>query len=226
MPGHEPGYGGAEGYGLKERELNVELAQDLITDLNQNGHFDVFTTRDDNNWTPEFANYFKSEWSEIKDWMDAHVSEEKSLQRIGGYVHETPVVAHATAPDDVAQRLYGINKWVDENNIDIVVHIHFNDYPGHGSAPGKYLGFAIYVPEKQYDNSTTDKHSSSDSIQASRWYNNPVSKSAQRRRWHRRRTRSHCHWRVQLRRRREYAYRIRISLRTASWGSTTSATTR
>jgi len=43
---------------------------------------------------------------------------------------------------------------LNENNIDIVLHLHFNDYagrkPGH---IGKYSGFTIYVPEKQLPNS-------------------------------------------------------------------------
>jgi len=32
--------------------------------------------------------------------------------------------------EDIALRLYGFNKWADENKVDAMVHIHFNDYPG------------------------------------------------------------------------------------------------
>ncbi len=66
-----------------------------------------------------------------------------------------PGVEHQTVPNDVAYRIYGIDKWVDENDIDIVIHVHFNDYPGHGKVPGDYSGFTIYVPQKEYDNSST-----------------------------------------------------------------------
>ena len=41
----------------------------------------------------------------------------------------------------------------NENNIDIVLHIHFNDYPGRKyDLPGKYSGFSIYIPEAQLPN--------------------------------------------------------------------------
>ena len=65
---------------------------------------------------------------------------------------------HNAAPQEVALRLYGINKWVRDMDIDIVLHIHFNDYPRSATrAAGEYSGFAIYVPEGQYYNSTTTK---------------------------------------------------------------------
>ena len=157
VPGHEPDYGGAEGYGLKERMLNVELAQDLIGFLRKNDHYEVFTTRDASGWTPEFSKYFKSEWAQITEWTNAHVSETKSLQRVGAYEKVKPTVYHTNARADVAMRLYGVNKWVNENDVDIAIHVHFNDYPGHGSAAGKYSGFSIYVPQKQFYNSKSTR---------------------------------------------------------------------
>lgn len=174
VPGHEPDFGGAEGYGLKERDLNLELAQDLIGFLRENNHYDVFTTRDAKGWTPEFSTYFKSEWTEIGEWVKAHVSEVKSLQRVGQYARVQPSVYHVEAPQNVALRLYGINKWVDENDIDIAIHIHFNDYPGHGRAEGKYTGFSIYVPQRQYYNSTTTR-AIAETVYARLAHYNPVS---------------------------------------------------
>ena len=48
------------------------------------------------------------------------------------------------APDEMGVRLYGINKWANENDIDIVIHVHFNDYPGRPrTGSGKYSGFSI-----------------------------------------------------------------------------------
>jgi len=155
VPGHEPTYGGAEGYGLKERHLTLELGQNLIKYLKESGRYEVFTTRDAKGWTPEFASYFKNNWDQIKEWTNAHVAETRSLQSVGTYSRVTPPVGHSKADPSVALRLYGVNKWANENDIDIAIHIHFNDYPGHGSGPGKYTGFAIYVPERQYFNSTT-----------------------------------------------------------------------
>ncbi len=156
VPGHEPDFGGAEYGSLKEREMTVELAQDLMGFLNNDPHYQVFTTRDQNVWNPIFASYFKNDWNDIVTWEDAHKTETENLIRLGELDTTTPAIIHADAPDDVAMRLYGIDKWSNENNIDIMIHIHFNDYPrGDQGSPGKYTGFAIYVPQKDYSNSST-----------------------------------------------------------------------
>lgn len=157
VPGHEPGYGGAEYGSIKERDLNVELASYLTDFLRGDSHFEVYTTRSSDSWAPEFADYFHNEAQSIADWESAHKAEIQDMIRVGSFKPVKPVVFHNYAKGPVAMRIYGIDKWADDNNIDIVVHIHFNDYPGHGAGPGKYTGFAIYVPEKQYYNSTTTK---------------------------------------------------------------------
>ncbi len=62
------------------------------------------------------------------------------------------------APSATAIRLYGINKWANENNIDIVVHLHFNDHPGRKyNQRGEYSGVTIYIPEKQFSNAKASK---------------------------------------------------------------------
>jgi hypothetical protein len=62
------------------------------------------------------------------------------------------------ARTDVALRLYGINKWENENNVDIAIHVHINDNPRRNpTGPGIYSGFTMYVPEKEYTNSPTTK---------------------------------------------------------------------
>lgn len=63
-------------------------------------------------------------------------------------------VPHISVTQDGLIKLYGINKWADENKVDLVVHIHFNDYGSRPqNQPGDFTGFAVYVPEKQYSNS-------------------------------------------------------------------------
>jgi len=72
-------------------------------------------------------------------------------------------------------RLYGMTKWSNENGIDIEIHIHFNDYPGHTEyEPGKYSGFAVYVPVTQYENSSTT-HALADTVEKRLAKYNPVS---------------------------------------------------
>ncbi len=156
VPGHEPSYGGAEFGSLKERELVMELANNLKGFIDQNDKYQVFITRDGNSWNPTFANYFKDYWSDIAAWQKANKAEVRNLTKIDRTKTVVPEVIHNSVPNDVAMRLYGISKWANENDIDIAIHIHLNDDTRHGrSVSGEYSGFTIYVPEKQYANSTT-----------------------------------------------------------------------
>jgi N-acetylmuramoyl-L-alanine amidase len=50
--------------------------------------------------------------------------------------------------------LYGFNKWANENKMDAVIHVHFNDYQRKNKwTVGTRTGFAIYMPEVQMVNS-------------------------------------------------------------------------
>jgi hypothetical protein len=158
VPGHEPNFGGAKFADLKERDMTVELAQDLQKFLAGNSHYQVFITRDTQAWDPVFSSYFNNDWSDIVEWTQASHDEFSRLVAIGSTTRTYSTVRHNKAPEDVALRLFGIAKWSDENNIDIAIHIHFNDnIRTDASRPGKYSGFAIYVPASQYGNSTTTK---------------------------------------------------------------------
>ncbi len=161
VPGHEPDYGGAEydsGDGhVRERDLAAELAQHLAGFFKADSHYETFVSRDADAWSSTFANYFDSQMPAITAWKDAHKAAIESMIKLGEFKPVSSKVEHNDAPDPVALRLYGISKWANENKIDLVIHIHFNDYPHASSRPGKYTGFAIYVPEKQYGNSTTTR---------------------------------------------------------------------
>ena len=174
VPGHEPGYGGAEFGSIKERDLTVELGKDLQQLLESNSHYQVFITRDASSWNPAFDQYFKSNWDGIISWVKVNQQEMSHLISVGSLKHVAPTIIHNRAPRDIAYRLFGITKWANENDIDITIHIHFNDYPGHGGTPGDYSGFTIYVPEGQYDNSTTTKVIAKDVFNRLEKYN-PVS---------------------------------------------------
>lgn len=157
VPGHEPGYGGAEYASLKERTMTVDVADQLATFLSANAKYDVVVARDKDQWNPIFQTYFKKEWDTIIQWQKEY--RQASLRKIDASPSlPPPKVLHNKAPNDVAYRLYGLTKWSNENAVDIAIHIHFNDYPGHSSTgPGEYTGFAIYSPEKQYANGTTTR---------------------------------------------------------------------
>lgn len=156
VPGHEPDYGGTEYGNLKEREMVVELADQLAKLLKDNPHYEVIVARDKDAWNPVLERYFADGWNEIVDFFNERKTETLQQLSSGIITKITDGIIHNKAPQNVALRLYGINKWANENKIDIALHVHFNDYPRrNASVPGKYSGFSIYVPEKQYANSAT-----------------------------------------------------------------------
>ena len=162
VPGHEPTYGGAEYKDIKERNMTLELANDLSVFLSTNSHYEVFQARDNNGWNSDLNTFFKNNWSNISAWQKASVKESLHLVStrvsVGTSNKDVPKVFHNTAPQDVAIRLFGITKWANDNDIDITVHIHFNDDTEHKSnKPGKHAGFAIYVPDSNFGNSTTTR---------------------------------------------------------------------
>jgi len=158
MPGHEPNYGGAEFGNLKERDMNVELTRNLAEFLRNNGNYDVFVARDETNWNPVLLEYFKTEWEEIIAFYKDNKAATLRLVESGKITKPVAAVAHNKARADVALRLYGINKWENENSVDIAIHVHFNDYPRqNASQAGVYSGFSVYIPEPQYANSPTSK---------------------------------------------------------------------
>ncbi len=159
VPGHEPNFGGTEYGNLKERDMTVDLANNLSEFFLNNSHYEVFVTRDKDKWSTDIDNYFKNNWNDIVAFLNE--SKTDLLKSISDGSVQRPkdsIVYHNDAPKNVAYRLYGINKWSNENNIDIAIHIHFNDYPRNDTTkPGKYSGLAIYVPERSfYNSSTTD----------------------------------------------------------------------
>lgn len=158
VPGHEPTQGGTEYRGLAERDLVVGIADQLSQLLKTQPQYQVTQTRDESGWNPIFANYFKQQWNTIAAWRNQSTRDFAGLIASGTISLNTGPISHNTAPDSASIRLHGINKWSNDNNVDIELHLHINDYPRtHTSAPGAYRGFAIYVPEKQFLNSTTTR---------------------------------------------------------------------
>ena len=156
VPGHEPDYGGAQFGTLYERDLVVELSQDLQTFLQAKSNYRVFVTRTTQAWNPTLADYFAADWNAIAAWEQASAEQMSYLVSIGSTTEPIAPIDHLSVPADVALRLYGITKWANENGTDIEIHVHLNDDPDHAAlVAGKYTGFAIYVPAGQYYNSTT-----------------------------------------------------------------------
>ena len=156
VPGHDKNSYGAQYRGVTEESLNSKMGGFLYDYLSSDSHFSVFTVRapfgEYNNW---FLEYLKKEKSFVITFRDQLKSAMKSFLKTGVVVKNTKVY-HNPAADNTSLNLYAINKWANDNNIDLVIHIHFNDYPGRKyDLPGKHSGFAIYIPERQLPNYRT-----------------------------------------------------------------------
>jgi N-acetylmuramoyl-L-alanine amidase len=159
VAGHDDESGGTEFRGVKEAKINLDLALNLAEFLKGNDKFEVILVRDKNGYNPIFSDYFGKERESIKEFSKKQKETMSELVRAGD-VFSLEGVIHNSAPAETALKLYGINKWANENNIDIVLHIHFNDDPTRSrkrQAEGKYSGFAIYVPESQYSNAKASR---------------------------------------------------------------------
>ncbi|HYE23498.1 MAG TPA: N-acetylmuramoyl-L-alanine amidase [Candidatus Paceibacterota bacterium] len=156
VPGHEPGYGGAVFMGVYEREIVVDIANQLAAELRKDGNIDeVIVARTNTAWHKDLKRYFDRNMKKIERFVEDHKKEMQEKLAAGAVrpLQEGSQVEHAKAPTDVALRLYGINKWANENKIDLVINLHINDAPDHGpTTPGANSGYAIYIPDPQFGN--------------------------------------------------------------------------
>lgn len=153
VPGHDDASWGAQYGNVKEADMNLVLATKLYNILKADKRFQIWITRNSIGYTPTFAAYLESNYKDIQYFMKVY--KELNQEKLdAGVIIEREGVPHNTAATDMATVLYGINRWADENLIDAVIHIHFNDYPRSNAwEKGEYKGFAIYYPEAQLENS-------------------------------------------------------------------------
>lgn len=153
MPGHEPDFGGTELGVLKERNLVVDISQYLAAHLESDARLQVVVARDTAAWLSELEEYFEKEWRDIQRFVKDKKKAMKWLSRKGDIEERTFEVAHNTAPEDSALRLYGITKWANEEGFDLVIHPHLNDNPG----AANHSGFAVYIPDAEYGNAEASR---------------------------------------------------------------------
>jgi len=153
VPGHDNEVWGAQYGNLKEADMNLVLATQIYNILKKDKRFKVWITRDKFvGYTAEFSDYFSLHQIDIKDFKE-DAKKEMQDKIINEDFIEKENVPHNTVSEDVSFKLYGINKWANENKIDAVIHIHFNDYPRKTKwTMGKHKGFAIYMPDGQFPN--------------------------------------------------------------------------
>jgi N-acetylmuramoyl-L-alanine amidase len=147
VPGHDDDVWGAQYGNIKEADMNLVLATNIYNILKKDKRFQVFITRDSLGYTTTFADYFLDQASILAFVKNAKALAAAQAATSGG--SPAPVVGapHAAVSQDVATKLYGLNKWANENNIDAMIHVHFNDYVRQSKwTIGKYKGFNEYFP--------------------------------------------------------------------------------
>ena len=156
VPGHDDINSGAEYDGVSEASMNLRVAEYLYKYLNDNQRIDVTLSRDRQGYNKDLNNYLINKKDEIREFV---YSQKDQMRRLmdAGEVDSYINIEHNTAPSRVVEILYGINKYVNDNDYDIVIHIHFNDYAGRKVKDGEYSGYSIYVPEQQYSNAKATK---------------------------------------------------------------------
>lgn len=152
VPGHDNEVWGAQYGNIKEANMTLALATRIFNSLKKDKRFEVHITRDKNGYTKEFADYFINHKEDIVSFKENAKQKTKTEIAIGNFIQKIGVPHNKVTPN-TAIKLYGINKWANENQIDAVLHIHFNDYPRKTKwTIGKYTGFAVYLPDKEFDN--------------------------------------------------------------------------
>ncbi len=152
VAGHDDEYSGTSFKSLREVDLNRQLAEDVHAYFADEEGINAVLSSDSSGYNDIFETYFQRERGDIA----AFISDAKRDFELKFSEEERAALEknfHNPAPGDMALRLYGLNRWVNDADFDLVVHIHFNDYRGRGrNKVGTYEGFSIYTPGKELPN--------------------------------------------------------------------------
>ncbi|HAO64473.1 TPA: hypothetical protein DCQ44_00645 [Candidatus Taylorbacteria bacterium] len=158
VPGHDDEFFGTSFNGVREADVNLELAKTIRDYLVHDPNIEVTLARDEQGYNPNFLAYFNENKDLIRKTVASQAAAIK-LAMTNGEIIVDSQVPHANAVDQVAQQLYGLNSWTDHENFDLVLHVHFNDYGSrYSDKEGKYSGYSIYVPDQKLLNATTSKY--------------------------------------------------------------------
>lgn len=158
VPGHDnESKSGSQFEGIREKNLNLELASELFELFNADSHFEVFLTRDESGYRNEFSRYFSEDRSQIVSFRDQLLKAMNDFFK-KELVEKRIPIEHNFASEEDSVKLYGINRWANEKEIDLVIHVHFNDDPTSSwNQLGQFTGFSIYIPESQLPNGRASK---------------------------------------------------------------------
>lgn len=151
VPGHDDEYSGAVYGGVEEVELNRLVAQKLFEYLNKEPGMQPILAHEENRYNPFLEFYFSKYKNDIESFMEKSKRDfTKKLKKEDAELEDSGF--HNAAMPDARFRLYGINWWSNQNQIDLVIHIHFNDYADRKGKEKKYNGFSIYTPGEFFGN--------------------------------------------------------------------------
>jgi hypothetical protein len=153
VPGHSNSESGAQYNGLVESNLNIELAYNLAFLLESDPDFSALVSRKPNGQLSNWLSYYIEQ-------EDAYITSFRNVSRrrfqesiARGEVEDRSTPYHNFASTKAAYELYALNHFANANDIEAVIHLHFNDDgERRPNKPGKYKGFTIYVPERQLPN--------------------------------------------------------------------------
>lgn len=151
VPGHDDESWGTEFQGMREVELNRDISKRIHEHLLREGGINSVLASDESGYNVIFKKYFQREKRGIEDFIK---NSKKSFSRRAKRDDlEIDTGFHNAASESVAFRLYGINRWVNAQDFDLVIHVHFNDYRGREwNTVGEYSGFSIYAPGENFEN--------------------------------------------------------------------------
>lgn len=157
VPGHDADAPGAAFEDVTELGLNLELGMYLKNLFAADTRFNVVLAQDAAGYDSVLEKYFSEKEAEILEFRRQKHLGMYSVQQTG-FVTSTIQVEHNNAPESSVTRLYGMNKWANENKVDLVIHVHFNDNPLRDRRyAGRYSGVALYIPEHQYSNAAASR---------------------------------------------------------------------
>lgn len=154
VPGHDNADPGSAFGNVREADVNLTMTKYLLERFTNDPHMRASSTRDTETgaYSLELQSFMREESQDIDSWI-------KTLRALSRYYHQNGLldkkilVHHNSADTRVSRTLYGINRFANEHDIDIVLHVHFNDYSRRSTrSAGSYSGFSIYVPDEQLPN--------------------------------------------------------------------------
>jgi N-acetylmuramoyl-L-alanine amidase len=152
VPGHEPMSGGTQYNDYTERDIVVDIANQLAQMLATNEHYEVIVARSKTAWNPILSQYFIDHATDIKAFRDTQMALMDQYLKSGQILPLSDQIQHMGAATEAGFHLYAINKWASDNNVGVTIHLHLNDYAGRRAGQVEYAGFAVYVPDHQYSN--------------------------------------------------------------------------